>query len=79
MLAGAGYNRYWPMFAGNDEIYFVGDPLPGEKNVKPGSPEVRRSLNNIYKVWLKADAQPVQVTKHTSGNVFYPSCPVTGR
>jgi tricorn protease len=79
VLAGAGYNRFWPMFVGNDEIYFVGDPLPGEKNVKPGSPEVRRSLNNIYKVSLKADAQPVQVTKHTSGNVFYPSLSSDGK
>ena len=79
VLAGANYNRYWPMFAGNDEIYFVGDPLPGEKDVKPGSPEVLHSLNNIYKVWLKADAQPVQVTKHTSGNVFYPSLSSDGK
>ena len=79
VLAGADYNRYWPMFAGNDEIYFVGDPLPSEKDVKPGSPEVRHSLNNIYKVWLKADAQPVQVTKHTSGNVFYPSLSSDGK
>ena len=79
VLAGANYNRFWPMFAGNDEIYFVGDPLPDEKDVKPGSPEVLQSLNNIYKVWLKADAQPVQVTRHTSGNVFYPSLSSDGK
>ncbi len=79
LLAGATYNRYWPMFAGNDEIYFVGDPLPNEKNVKPGSPDVRHSLNNIYKVSLKPGAQPVQVTRHTSGNVFYPSLSSDGK
>jgi tricorn protease len=79
VLAEADYNRYWPMFAGNDEIYFVGDPLPGEKSIKPGSPEVRRSLNNIYKVSLKAGAQPVQVTNHAGGNVFYPSLSSDGK
>lgn len=79
VLAEATYNRFWPMFAGNNEIYFVGDPLPGEKDIKPGSPEVRQSLNNIYKIWLNADAQPVQVTKHTSGNVFYPSLSNDGK
>ncbi len=79
VLAGAGYNRYWPMFAGKNEIYFVGDPLPDDKHVKPGSLAVRRSLNNIYKVSLKADAQPVQVTNHSSGNVFYPSLSSDGK
>ena len=79
VLAGAGYNRYWPMFAGKNGIYFVGDPLPDDKHVKPGSLAVRRSLNNIYKVSLKADAQPVQVTNHSSGNVFYPSLSSDGK
>ena len=79
VLPEANYNRFWPMFAGNDEIYFVGDPLPDEKDVKPGSPEVMRSRNNIYKIWLKSDAQPVQVTKHESGNVYYPSLSSDGR
>jgi tricorn protease len=79
VLAEANYNRFWPMFAGHDEIYFVGDPLPSEKDIKPGSPEVLQSRNNIYKVWLKADAQPVQVTRHTSGNVYYPSLSSDGK
>ncbi len=79
VLPDASYNRFWPMFAGNDEIYFVGDPLSDEKSVKPGSPEVMHSANNIYKIWLKSDAQPVQVTKHTGGNVFYPSLSSDGK
>jgi tricorn protease len=79
VLAGENYNRFWPMFAGNDEIYFVGDPMPSEKDIKPGSPEVLHSLNNIYKIWLKGDGQPVQVTRHTSGNVFYPSLSSDGK
>jgi tricorn protease len=80
VLPGAEYNRFWPLFAGKDELYFVGDPLPNEKNVKPGSPEVRKSLNNLYRVSLgKADAQPVQVTRHTSGNVFFPSVSSDGK
>jgi tricorn protease len=79
VLPDANYNRFWPMFAGNDEIYFIGDPLSDEKLVKPGSPEVMHSQNNIYKIWLKSDAQPVQVTHHTSGNVYYPSLSSDGK
>ena len=41
LLADERYNRYWPMWGADDAIYFVADPLPNEKNVKPGSPEVR--------------------------------------
>jgi tricorn protease len=73
ILSGENYNRYWPMWGPKDEIYFVGDPLPNDKSVKPGSSEVRKSLNNIYRISLKSGAQPVQVTKHTDGSVFFPS------
>jgi tricorn protease len=79
VLAGEKFNRYWPMWGPKDEIYFVADPLPNEKTVKPGSEEVRRSANNIYKVAATGTGQPVQVTKHTSGNVFYPSMSSDGK
>jgi tricorn protease len=73
LLADERYNRYWPMWGSDDAIYFVADPLPNDKDVKPGSAEVRKSVNNIYKINLKGPAQPVQVTKHTDGNLFWPS------
>ena len=57
----------------------MGDPLPDEKSVKPGSPEVMHSRNNIYKIWLKSDAQPVQITHHAGGNVYYPSLSSDGK
>ncbi len=79
ILAGENYNRYWPMWGPKDEIYFVGDPLPNDKAVKPGSPEVRKSLNNIYKIPAKGGTQPIQVTKHTDGNVFFPSISSDGK
>ncbi len=79
ILAGENYNRYWPMWGPKDEIYFVGDPLPNDKAVKPGSPEVRKSLNNIYRIPAKGGSQPVQVTKHTDGNVFFPSMSSDGK
>jgi tricorn protease len=78
VLAGEKFNRYWPMWGPKDEIYFVADPLPNEKAIKPGTPEVRQSANNIYKV-AAAGGTPVQVTKHTSGNVFYPSMSSDGK
>ncbi|HEY3380670.1 MAG TPA: S41 family peptidase [Vicinamibacterales bacterium] len=79
VLAGESYNRYWPMWGPKDEIYFVGDPLPNEKAIKPGTPEVRQSRNNIYKIAASGAGQPVQVTKHTSGNVFFPSMSSDGK
>jgi tricorn protease len=78
LLAGEQYNRYWPMWGADDAIYFVADPLPNEKSVKPGSPEVRASVNNIYKIPVKG-GQPVQVTKHGDGSLFWPSMSSDGR
>ncbi len=79
ILPGENYNRYWPMWGPKDEIYFIGDPLPNDKAVKPGSVEVRKSLNNIYKISVKGGAEPIQVTKHTDGNVFFPSMSSDGK
>ncbi len=79
VVPGENYNRYWPMWGPKDEIYFVSDPLPNDKSVKPGSPEVRKSLNNIYRIPLKGGAQPVQVTRHADGNVFFPSMSSDGK
>ncbi len=79
VIAGENYNRYWPMWGPKDEIYFVADPLPNEKSVKPGSPEVRKSLNNIYRIPVTGGSQPIQVTRHTDGNVFYPSISSDGK
>ena len=66
------------MWGADDAIYFVADPLPNEKNVKPGSPEVRASVNNIYKIPVKG-GQPVQVTKHADGSLFWPSMSSDGK
>ena len=47
--------------------------------MKPGSPEVRKSANNIYKIPASGGGQPAQVTKHTDGNVFWPSMSSDGK
>jgi tricorn protease len=44
----------------------------------PGSPEVRKSANNIYKIPV-AGGNPVQVTKHVDGNLFWPSMSSDGK
>ena len=54
------------------------DPLPNDKDVKPGSADVRKSANNIYKIPVKG-GQPVQVTKFTDGNLFWPSMSTDGK
>jgi tricorn protease len=80
LLPDEHYNRYWPMWGADDAIYFVADPLPNDKSVKPGSPDVRKSANNIYKIPASGNAkEPVQVTKHTDGNVFWPSMSSDGK
>ena len=70
-------NYLWPMYAGN-EIYFVADILPNEKTVKFGSPEVMKSVNNIYKMSDKG-GKPVQVTQHGDGNLYFPSISADGK
>ncbi len=72
------YNRFWPMWGADGAIYFVADPLPNEKTIKPGSADVRKSVNNIYKIPAKG-GQPVQVTKHADGSLFWPSISSDGR
>jgi len=79
LLGDERYNRYWPMWGANNEIYFVADPLPNDKTVKPGAPEVRKSVNNIYKISAAGAPQPTQVTKHTSGSLFWPSMSSDGK
>jgi tricorn protease len=78
LLGDERYNRYWPMWGSDNNIYFVADPLPNDKAVKPGSPEVRKSVNNIYRISV-AGGQPVQVTHHTDGSLFFPSMSSDGK
>ena len=67
-------NNLWPMY-GNSEIYFVSD-----RNVlaKAGSPEVLKSCNNIWRI-ADDGGEPVQITHHTSGSLFWPSLSNDGK
>ncbi len=78
LLGDERFNRYWPMWGADEAIYFVADPLPNEKAVKPGSPDVRKSVNNIYRIPV-GGGQPTQVTRHASGNLFWPSMSSDGK
>ena len=71
-------NYLWPMYGKNGEIYFVADRIPNEKGVKFNGPEVMKSVNNIWKISERGGA-PVQVTHHTSGNLYFPSLSADGR
>jgi tricorn protease len=66
-------NNMWPMF-GRDGVYFVSDR---GVRAKAGTPEVFKSVNNIWK--LSNGSPPVQVTQHTSGSLFWPSMSADGR
>ena len=78
LLADEKYNRYWPMWGADGAIYYVADPLPNEKSVKPGSKEVRASVNNIYRIPAKG-GPAVQVTRHADGSLFWPSMSADGK
>jgi tricorn protease len=78
LLPDERYNRYWPMWGADGAIYYVADPLPNDKSVAPGSPDVRKSANNIYKI-PASGGQPVQVTRHVDGNLFWPSMSSDGK
>ena len=71
-------NSVWPMYAASGDIYFVSDRLANEKNIQPGSTEVLQSANNIWKI-SERGGQPVKVTQHQSGAVFFPSISGDGR
>jgi tricorn protease len=78
LLGNERYNRFWPMWGADSSIYFVADPLPNDRSTEPGSAEVRKSVNNIYKIPVKG-GQPVQVTKHSTGSLFWPSMSSDGK
>jgi tricorn protease len=78
LLGDEQYNRYWPMWGADGSIYFVGDPLANEKAAIPGSLDVRKSVNNIYKIPVKG-GPPTQVTRHTDGSLFWPSMSSDGK
>lgn len=71
-------NYLWPMYGSKGEIYFVADRLPNEKGVKPGSAEVMKSVNNLWKI-PEHGGRAVQVTHHTDGQLFFPSISSDGR
>jgi tricorn protease len=71
-------NYLWPMYSRGGEIYFVADRTANEKGLKWGGPEAMKSTNNIWKISEKGGA-PVQVTHHTSGNLFFPSISADGK
>jgi tricorn protease len=78
LLGDERYNRYWPMWGADGSVYYVADPLPNDRSVIPGSADVRKSVNNIYKIAVRG-GQPSQVTKHTDGNLFWPSMSSDGK
>ena len=67
-------NNLWPMWA-NGEIYFVSDR---DVMAKSGTPEVYKSTYNLWKVG-ETGGNPVQVTRHTSGSLFWPSLSSDGK
>jgi len=79
LLGGELYNRYWPMWSSDGNIYYVADPLPNDKAVKPGAADVYKSTNNIYRIAANGSGQPAQITHHTSGSLFWPSMSSDGK
>ncbi len=71
-------NMLWPMYGAKGEIFFVADRLAGEKNIKPGVPEVMASVNNIWKMPDRGGAW-TQVTKYTAGNLAAPTLSYDGK
>jgi tricorn protease len=52
--------------------------LPDESHIKPGSHEVLKSTNNIWKIPAEG-GKAVQVTHHESGRLFFPSISSDGK
>jgi tricorn protease len=71
-------NYFWPMYGADGFIYFVSDRLPDESHIRPGSREVLKSVNNIWKI-PEGGGKAVQVTHHSSGRLFFPSISSDGK
>jgi tricorn protease len=71
-------NYFWPMYASDGNIYFVSDRLSDESHIKPGSHEVLKSTNNLWKI-PEHGGHAVQVTHHESGRMFFPSISSDGK
>jgi tricorn protease len=67
-------NNLWPMY-GNGEIFFVSDR---GVTAKAGTPEVMKSVNNLWRI-SEHGGQPVQLTHHTDGSLFWPSLSSDGK
>jgi tricorn protease len=67
-------NNFWPMY-GNGFICFVSDR---ETAAKAGSARVMESKNNIWKI-SESGGQLTQLTRHTSGSLFWPSLSADGK
>jgi hypothetical protein len=61
----------------DNAIYYVADPLPNDRAVAPGSPDVRRARTTSTD--SAAGDNPVQVTRHVDGNLFWPSMSSDGK
>jgi tricorn protease len=68
-------SNFWPMYGSNGEIYFVSDR---DVMGKAGSPKLMTSTSNIWKV-AEYGGVPKQLTKHTSGSLFFPSMSSDGK
>src|SRR5213078_2287966 len=67
------------MWGADNNIYYVADPLPNDATVRPGSADVYKSTNNIYRIAANGSGQAAQITKHTSGSLFWPSMSSDGK
>jgi tricorn protease len=68
-------NNMWPMYGNGGEIYFVSDRAT---KAKSGSPEVMKSVNNIWRV-NDSTGEMAQVTFHKNGTLFWPSMSSDGK
>jgi tricorn protease len=68
-------NNLWPMYGQGGDIYFVSDRA---MKAKSGDPKLMKSVNNIWKV-NDSTGVLTQVTKHTSGRLFWPSISSDGK
>ncbi len=64
-------NYFWPMYGRQRRDLLRRRHAANEKDIKFGGPEVMKSVNNIWKISDKG-GEPVQVTHHTDGNLFFP-------
>ena len=79
LLADERYNRYWPMWGADDADLLRRRSAAERQDRQAGQPRGARERQQHLQDSRRSGGQPVQVTKHADGSLFWPSMSSDGK